>query len=379
MRNAAILASALLLSSAAMASTVVRNKVLFDATKAQMAGNADWVIDADTHNIGTGSSGAMVTGSGSDSNPQRYPTPAQSGITSSTAETYWQGALSAWAVALVKQGFTVETLPVGSRITYGDATNAQDLSNYGIYVVDEPNILFTAAEKTAIMRFVQAGGGLFLVGDHTASDRNSDGNDAVDVLNDLFTNNGIAANPFGIVINVNDYSVTSSYVSTSATDPLLHGVAGTVTQMKYSAGATLTVSGSVAKGSIFRTSAKSNSDVMAAWSTYGAGKVVVVGDSSPFDDGTGDTNDTLYTGWAGEVNGDHGKLAINACVWLNPPAAAPCPADLDGSRTVDGADLAALLNAWGSCPGTCAADLNADHVVNGADIALLLQAWGACP
>ena len=367
---------ALLLAPCAAASVVVPGKVLFDATKAQMAGNADWVLDADTHNIGTGSGGNMVAGSGSDSNPQRYPTPAQSGITASTPETYWQGGLSAWGVALVKQGFQVETLPIGGKITYGDSTNAQDLSNYGIFVIDEPNILFTAAEKSALVRFVAAGGGLFLVGDHTASDRNNDGEDAVVVLNDLFTNNGIASNPFGIAVNVNDYSVTSSYVSTSATDPLVHGAAGNVAQMKYSAGATLTVSGA-AKGAVFRTSARSNSDVMAAWSTYGAGKVVVVGDSSPFDDGTGDTNDTLYTGWAGEVNGDHAKLAINACLWLNPDV--PCPADLNASGSVDGADLASLLNAWGACPGTCAADLNADHVINGADIAALLNAWGTCP
>lgn len=28
-----------------------QNKILFDASKAQAAGNADWVIDADLHNI----------------------------------------------------------------------------------------------------------------------------------------------------------------------------------------------------------------------------------------------------------------------------------------------------------------------------------------
>jgi len=80
--------AALFLAATATAATITPGKVLFDATKAQMAGNADWVIDADTHNIGTGSSGAMVSGSGSESNPQRYPNPAASGITASTAETY---------------------------------------------------------------------------------------------------------------------------------------------------------------------------------------------------------------------------------------------------------------------------------------------------
>lgn len=60
------------------------------------------------------------------------------------------------------------------------------------------------------------------------------------------------------------------------------------------------------------------------------------------------------------------------------PVSPPCPADLDGSGDVDGADLGVLLGAWGPCPD-CTADLNADAVVNGADIGLLLGLWGTCP
>jgi len=55
-----------------------------------------------------------------------------------------------------------------------------------------------------------------------------------------------------------------------------------------------------------------------------------------------------------------------------------CPSDLDGNGVVDGADLGALLNAWGSCPN-CPADLNGDGVVDGADLGALLNAWGSCP
>jgi hypothetical protein len=58
---------------------------------------------------------------------------------------------------------------------------------------------------------------------------------------------------------------------------------------------------------------------------------------------------------------------------------APCPADLTGNRVVDGADLAALLGAWGACSGSCPADLTGDGVVNGADLAAQLGAWGNCP
>ncbi len=355
---------------------IVPGKVLFDATKAEMCANADWVIDADTYNIGTGSTGLMVVGSGSEANPGRYPTPAASGITASTSETYWKGALSAWAVSLVKLGFSVETLPLTGRITYGDATNAQDLSNYGIYIVTEPNIKFTTAEKQAIIRFVDAGGGLFMIADHSGADRNSDGFDAAEVLNDLVNTNGVATNVFGITFNLNTVSLTSSYVDTLTTDPLIRGAAGTVTRMKYSSGATLAITGSNVRGAIFQTSAKSNGSAMVAYATYGAGKVVACGDSSPFDDGTGDTNDTLYTGWSGDVSGDHGKLALNACLWLDP--APQCPSDLDGDGKVGSADIALSLLDFGACSG-CSSDLDGDGKVGNSDVALILLDFGPCP
>jgi hypothetical protein len=47
-------------------------KILFDATKAEMAGNGDWVIDADLHNLKANSNGTVTVG-GSDSNPQKLP------------------------------------------------------------------------------------------------------------------------------------------------------------------------------------------------------------------------------------------------------------------------------------------------------------------
>jgi len=370
-----------LAAAKASAQTVTPNKVLFDATKAQMAGNADWVIDADINNVGTGTGGLMVVGGGTDSNPQRFPTPPQSGITATTPETYWKGALSAWGVALVKRGFSVETLPIGGRITFGDASNAQDLSNYGIYVIPEPNILFTLAEKQAIIRFVAAGGGVFLGGNHSGSDRNNDTFDPVEIYNDLFLNNGIAVNPFGLASNANSFTLIASFPSTDlSASPILNGPAGSVTAIEYNAGSTITVSGA-ARGALFRTVARANNDVMFAYSTYGLGKVCMLGDSSPPDDGTGDTGDTLFPGWAGEVAGDHGEAIINACVWMNPTAPPPpaCPEDIDGDGSIGGPDLALLLQAWGTCGGKCPADINTSGSVDGADLALLLQSWGACP
>ena len=295
-------------------------KILFDATKAESAGNADWVIDADAHNI-SWSSGPAVVGSGNESNPQRIPTPLQSTITSSTVETYWNGGLSSWGIDLVKKGYTVETLPYNVAITYNNTSNAQDLSNYKVFIVCEPNIMFTTAEKTAIMQFVKNGGGLFMVSDHDQSDRNNDGNDSPTIWNDLMSNNSVQANPFGITFDLLDISGSSSNVATLPTDTLLHGPMGNVTQVLWTNGTTMTLNttaNSSVKGIIYKSgsSTTGTTNVMVARANYGSGKVAAIGDSSPCDDGSGDPNDQLYTGWAVDASGNHEKLIINATIWL---------------------------------------------------------------
>ena len=296
-------------------------KVLFDAKKAQMAGNADWVVDADQFNIGTGSGGIMQTGSGNEANPQRYPTPAQSGITSTTSETFWKGGLSAWGVACAKLGYTVETLPYNGTITYGSTTNAQDLSKYKIYVVCEPNIKYTAAEKTAILQFVQNGGGLFMIADHTVSDRNNDGWDSPAIWNDLLNTNSIAANPFGITFDLANFSQTTTNFASLPSNTVLHGSAGNPTKMKFANGTSMTLNKTKnpnALGLVFKTgsSTTGTTGVMLATSKFGTGKVVGLGDSSPADDGTGDTGDALYNGWTVDAGGDHARIIMNATIWL---------------------------------------------------------------
>jgi hypothetical protein len=275
-------------------------KFLFDATKAETAGNADWVIDEDA------------------STPQRIPTPAQSTVTAGTAETYWTGALSSWGIALAKAGHTVETLPSGGSITYGNASNAQDLSNYQVFVVDEPNTRFTDAEKTAIIRFVQNGGGLFMISDHTQSDRNNDGWDSPAIWNDLMTTNSVQANPFGISIDLtNIVELTSNVRSNSSTNPILNGSQGSVSQLDFHNGATVTINttaNSSVLGLIWQSGFTQNSThIMAASSTYGTGRVFVVTDSSPIDDGTGASGNTLFNGWS---TYSHVPLFMNASYWL---------------------------------------------------------------
>ena len=55
-----------------------------------------------------------------------------------------------------------------------------------------------------------------------------------------------------------------------------------------------------------------------------------------------------------------------------------CPADLTADNVVDGADIGALLAAWGPCSSPCNADLDRDGSVGGSDLGLQLFAWGPC-
>jgi Secretion system C-terminal sorting domain len=296
-------------------------KILFDASHAQTAGSADWIIDADIYNLLWGSNGPYISSSATaDANAQMTPTPAQSGITANSAETFWDGGLSAWAVDCAKKNYIVSTLPYTGSFTYNNTNNNQDLSKYNILIIDEPNVLFTATEKKAIINFVSNGGSLFLIADHTISDRNGDGFDSPDVINDLFTNNGIVNNPFGMSVDLNDFSQTTSNVIASASDSIINGSFGKVTQLKFSAGTSITldpIKNSSVKGIIYKSGASGgNTNAMCAYARYGCGKIVLLGDSSPFDDGTGDANDFLYFGYNGEVNGNHQKLAMNATSWL---------------------------------------------------------------
>jgi len=46
------------------------------------------------------------------------------------------------------------------------------------------------------------------------------------------------------------------------------------------------------------------------------------------------------------------------------------------------ADLADVLAAWGPCPGWCPADIDGSGTVDGADLTFVMAAWGAvgdCP
>ncbi|MFF7356479.1 hydrolase [Streptomyces filipinensis] len=286
--------AAVQLGSGTAAHAAATHRILFDNAHAETAGNADWIIST-----------SQPDPLGQDSSP--------------SAETDWTGALSSWGVALQKTGdYSLKTLPSGSSLSYGGSSST-DLSNFDTLVLPEPNTLFTSAEKTAIMNFVKNGGGLFMISDHTGADRNNDGEDAVEILNDLMTNNSVdSTDPFGFSIDSLD--VKSGYPAAigDSTDPVLHGSFGTVTKSLIADGTTATLKpadNSSVKGLVYRSGYSGNTGAFFLTSTFGSGRVAFWGDSSPIDDGTGQSGNTLYDGW-NDSGATNAALALNATAWL---------------------------------------------------------------
>ncbi|HEY2669735.1 MAG TPA: hydrolase [Rugosimonospora sp.] len=293
---AAMLAAAGLLPAPHASAAATVHRVLFDDTKAETAGNADWIIST-----------SMPDPLAQNANP--------------TSETSWTGALSAWGVALQRTGqYSLKTLSPGNTITYG-GSGSLDLSNFDEFVIPEPNVRFSAAEKTAIMQFIQHGGGLFLIVDHTGSDRNNDGYDSVQIANDLFTSNGVDnTDPFGFSEDLNDISTDNPPAIHDSTNAVINGPFGTATGSIIRDGSTQTLhpaDNPNVKGLVYRTGSSQTGTTGAFFttSTFGSGRVAIWGDSSPIDDGTGQSGNTLYNGW-NDPAGSDATLALNATAWL---------------------------------------------------------------
>ena len=333
--------AAVAVSLAQPASAAAVKRVLFDNSKAETAGNADWIIST-----------SQPDPLSQNSNP--------------TSETSWTGALSSWGVALQRSGgYSLKTLPAGNTITYG-GSGTLDLKNFDEFVIPEPNVLFSTAEKLAIMQFVQAGGGLFLIVDHTGSDRNNDGYDSVEIANDLLTNNTVdSTDPFGFSIVSNNIGTENPVAISSSTDPVINGSFGKVTGSIIRNGSTQTLNKTAnanVKGLVWRTSSSQTGSTGAFFttSTFGSGRVAVWGDSSPIDDGTGQSGNTLYDGW-NDTAGTNAALALNATAWLAgtgtstpttaPTTTAPTSGTCSGAQLFGNTGFESGATVWSASSG----------------------------
>ncbi|MEQ1833800.1 MAG: Ig-like domain-containing protein, partial [Candidatus Eisenbacteria bacterium] len=295
-----LLLTAALALACCTAPAAAAKRALFDNFHFETAGNADWTIDDN----------------------QPTPSPAQGAIVPSTPRTYWLGAISSWGVDLVKRGFTVTIN--NAAITYGNAANPLDLSNFDVFIVPEPNNLFTAAEATAIKNFVRDGGGLIAVGDHDVSDRNGDGIDSPKSWNALDPTFEFGVH-WGTAGDANNNIVqTSSNVRAVASDSLTRGPEGNVTALAFHNGTTFTLHPEVnptVRGEVWMTGLPqtSTTGVMAASAQYGSGRVFFCGDSSPIDDGSAQPgNNNIFDGWAEVADS---VLFLNATLWATRRAA----------------------------------------------------------
>lgn len=364
-----------ILGLAALAAPVAAQKVLFDARHGQTAGEADWIVDADTSELRL--LNFQCTNPKNHHSAQRFPTPPQSEIRADTRETFWEGGISAWAMALAKDAldprrgrdWQIEQYAWDAPpMTFGDAANPQDLSQYDVLVLCEPNSPFTPGEAAAILRFVEEGGGLFLIADHETSDRDCSGGpggekeDSPFVLNRLMGTR-VATSPeppffdpsdpdndfgvFGIWFHENgnddqdddqneDFDwfseAVNSNLETDPTDPIVNGPFGNgrgglgffgATQMSLRADPAEPDKGNpTARAHAWRNGQGHapngtgvSQRVTFATARFGRGRVAAIGDSSPADDGTGQGR--LHPGWDKASGGvaNH-VLFLNATEWL---------------------------------------------------------------
>lgn len=332
-------------------------KVLFDHTRHEEAGtSAEWVIC-------------------SASEPD--PSPAAPAF-----ETDWNGGISAWAFDLFKAGYKVQSLPPAGRLTYGDATNPQDLANYAVYVIPEPYLKFTAAEKQAILSFVQNGGGLFLVGNHPGAVRygGAGGTDAFTVFNDLVAVNG--GNPYGFTFVpghgpgdalANTTSTAFATGTSAAEQAILRGAYGSLGLMDFHSYSYLTfdTAQNPSVQEILRTQVSGDTGSFIVTCTLGAGRVVALSDSAPSDDGTTTTsgkalhnsytlnsNRAFFLNATAYLAGDAGPVAPTPVVSILAPASNPTilaggSVSFQGSATIS--DGSALTYSWSFGDGTSAA------------------------
>lgn len=262
-------------------------KLLFDFTKEEDAGNADWIIDTN------------------------YPVPLPA---DPTAEDDWLGAISSWGFEADTAGFECYTLPPDSIVKYGSAS-PMDLENFDVYIVCEPQNPFVSSEKTAIFNFVNDGGGLFMVADHVSSDRNSSGWDSPMIWDDLPSDN------FGIhfqQISEGDNNFSPSSSSFTGLDSIYNGPYGNATSagpLYYHSGTTMPANSDPDVIEIAPVDGDATRSMLTV-AYYGNGRVAGMGDSSPADDSTGQAGNTLYDGWN---EGSAKILIMNTTWWLSNP------------------------------------------------------------
>jgi hypothetical protein len=259
--------------------------VLFDAGHRQVAGNAFWIVDGDA------------------------PSPVPANPTSANS---WSGAISAWGFGLFSSGrYAIAQLPSGSTLNFGGG-GPGDLQAVDVFVSDEPELAFTATERAALASFANAGGGIFLVSDHSGAKRCSACTEAWQVINGFLNANGAA---FGVRVdgnNVGANGLTGTPRTGTYTTFFTAGPFGAASSLVFHAGSTVSVVAGHPNAQVVVNS--SSGGFLVASQLTSGGRLVVLGDSSPADDGrcTG-CSAALHDGWD---EASARPFILNATAWL---------------------------------------------------------------
>ncbi len=214
--------------------------------------------------------------------------------TAGNADWTIYGGFSDFGDMLKSWGCKVDSYEKG-RITY------DVLKNYDAYVIPEPNTRFSPQEHQAILKYIRNGGSVFFIADHDGADRNNDGWDAVDIFNEFVPTIGFKFDRKWF----SEAPVSGKYVEGFVTEGVQRvGIWG---------GTSMTIiDPEHVKGWIFT---KKTGRPYVITGTFGKGKFAAIGDSSPFDDGTGAPGNRLHDGWNAKGY-QHAKLAANIMKWL---------------------------------------------------------------
>ncbi|MFN7134128.1 MAG: hypothetical protein ACK4N5_18765 [Myxococcales bacterium] len=260
-------------------------RVLFDAGHRQVAGNAFWIVD------------------------EQAPDPAPSDPTS---ESDWSGAISAWAFDLHATGrYRIRQLPEGEALSFGDG-GPFDLKDVQVFVSVEPEKPFSAAEQQALLAFAQHGGGIFLVANHRGAKRCDGCVEAWQVVNGFLEEGAQGA--YGLKVDGNDIGrsgLTGTLTGAPVAAFLREGPFGKGERLVYHSGSSVSVTGGNPGAAVLVQSKEGG--MLASSELPSGGRLMLLGDSSPPDDGTCECRAKIFDGWA---EADHRVLLLNATAWL---------------------------------------------------------------
>jgi len=213
------------------------------------------------------------------------------GQTAGNADWTITGGFSDFADALSQEGF--EVLPsVGSF--------SEDLLLFcDVLVLSEPNRPYDPQEIAQILAFLgEDGKGVFFIADHGGADRNGNGWDAVRIFN-VFAGPEIG------------FSFTGDDMEAPDVPGPVHAPFGNdVQRVGLWNGSSIQIQSGVEN---VHTALSFEGKPYIVYGNLSDGRFAAIGDSSPFDDGTGAAGNQLYNGW---FLYDNARLGVQVVRWL---------------------------------------------------------------